>query len=66
MERLFQILAVVFAATAGYFYWQDGIDLMFAAAVLGAVSFFLSVRFQVKGRLRQRERERQEAEILPD
>lgn len=66
MERLFQILAVVFAAVAGYFYWQDKTDLMFAAAVLGAVSFFLSIRFQVKGRLKRRESEREDAEILSD
>lgn len=60
--RFFQIFAVVLAGIAAYFYWQDNIDYMFVTAVLGAVSFFLSIRFQVKGRLTARELERQTAE----
>lgn len=60
--RFFQIFAVVLAAIAFYSYLQNNIDYMFGAAVLGAVSFFLSIRFQVKGRLTARELERQAAE----
>lgn len=58
MERLFQIIAVILAGIAAYFWWHGNTDGMFLAAVAGAVSFFLSVRFQVKGRLKQREAER--------
>lgn len=50
MERLFQILAVVLAAAAGVLFWLGNTDGLFIAAVLGAVCFFLSVRFQIKGR----------------
>lgn len=57
MVLAFQLLALVLAALAAYFFWADNTDRMFAAAVLGAVSFFLSIRFQVKGRLKQREAE---------
>jgi len=62
MERFFQILAVILGGVAAYFLWQDNADRAFAAAVFGAISFFLSVRAQVKGRLREREAEREEAE----
>lgn len=57
MVRVFQVLAFILAAIAAYFLWQENNDAMFAAAVLGAVSFFLSMRFQVKARLKQREDE---------
>ncbi len=57
MERVFQITAVILIGVAAYFLWQGNKDGTFVAAVLGAVAFFLSVRFQVKGRLKQRESE---------
>jgi hypothetical protein len=55
MERLFQILAVILAGIAAFFWWKGSNDALFVAAVLGAVCFFLSIRFQVKERLKQRE-----------
>lgn len=63
MERFFQILAVILAGVAAYFLWQGNADRAFVAAIFGAVSFFLSVRVQVKGRLNQREAERLEEEM---
>lgn len=57
MERLFQILAVILAGVAAFFLWKGNKDGTFVAAVFGAVCFFLSVRFQVKDRLKQREAE---------
>lgn len=60
MERLFQILAVILGGVAAYFLWQENGDGAFVAAVFGAVSFFLSIRFQVKERNRLREIEREE------
>ncbi len=55
MERLFQILAVVLAAAAGVLFWLGNTDGLFIAAVLGAVCFFVSIRFQVKARMAGRD-----------
>lgn len=62
MERFFQVVAVILAGVAAYFLWNSNDDGAFVAAVFGAVAFFLSVRFQVKDRLKQREIERLEEE----
>lgn len=62
MQHLFQILAVIFAATAGVLFWLGYTDGLFVAAVLGAVCFFLSIRFQVKGRMANRDMESDEPE----
>jgi F0F1-type ATP synthase assembly protein I len=59
MERIFQIVAVILAGVAAYFLWAGNNDRAFVSAVLGSVAFFLSVRFQVKGRNRIRELERE-------
>ncbi|MET0754188.1 MAG: hypothetical protein ABWZ66_12480 [Pyrinomonadaceae bacterium] len=73
MELVFKILAVILAGIAAYFLWKGSGENAFITAVLGAVSFFLSVRFQVKARLKQREelttetqRHRDFEEDLPD
>ena len=58
MERLFQILAAILAGVAAYFFWAGNNDGAFILVVLGCVSFFLSVRFQVKERNRVRDLER--------
>ena len=55
MERLFQILAVILIGVAAFFLWKDNNDGVFVSAVLGAVCFFLSIRFQVKERMKLRE-----------
>ncbi len=55
MERFFQILAVILIGVAAYFLWRGNSDGTFVAAVLGAVAFFLSIRFQVKEKLKTRE-----------
>ncbi len=57
MERLFQILAVILAGIAAFFWYRGKTDALFVSAVLGAVCFFLSIRFQVKERLKQKENE---------
>lgn len=65
MDRLFQLSAVVLAGVAAYFLWTGNNDGAFISAVLGSLSFFLSVRFQAKerNRVREVERQRREAEI---
>ncbi len=50
MERIFQVIAVLLAATAGYFYWAGNEDGLYISAVLGCVAFFFNVRTQVKKR----------------
>jgi len=59
-ERLFQCLAIVLLLSAGFFYWQGQTDAAFVAAVLGAVSFFISIRIQIKDRLAERSRLQEE------
>ena len=60
MELFFKALAVILAGVAAYFLWQGNSDGGFVAAVLGAVAFFLSVRFQVKARNEARFAEEEE------
>lgn len=66
MDKIFQILAVVFAAAAVYFFWADSRDYMFIAGVLGCVMLFLSVRTQVRARNQIRENERLAAQDRSD
>ncbi len=54
MVRSFQIAAVILAGFAAYFLWSGHDERAFVAAVVGAVAFFLSIRFQVKERNRVR------------
>ncbi|NNE67746.1 MAG: hypothetical protein HKN33_14385 [Pyrinomonadaceae bacterium] len=58
LERISQIFAAALIATAVYFYLVGNTDLMFVAAVVGSVCFFVGIRFQVKERLAHRERNR--------
>jgi len=55
MVQIFQILAVILAGVAAIFFWQENSDWAFASAVLAICSFFLSIRFQFKTRIRERE-----------
>ncbi len=53
-ELAFQLLAVAFGAVAAFFLWRGPTEAAFVAGVLGAVSFFLSIRMQVRDRVSQR------------
>lgn len=59
LELFFKILSVVFIGIAAYFLWSGSKDGTFVSAVLGAVCFFLSVRFQIKERVKRRDAETQ-------
>ena len=61
MRILFQIIAVVLAGIAAYFLWKVDTDGVFVAGVLAAVSFLLSIRFQIKARMKQRKAEKPNA-----
>ena len=54
-ERLFQGLAVVLGAAAGFFLYRGQMEAAFVSGVLGAVSFLLSIRFQIKERINERD-----------
>ena len=62
LEKIFQILAVILIGVAAYFLWRGNSDGLFVSAVIGAVCFFLSVRFQVKERMDERARLAREIE----
>jgi len=61
MERVFQVSAGALAVAAAYFLWVGNKDGAFVSAVIACVTFFLSVRFQVKARNTVREAEREAA-----
>lgn len=61
MVNLFKIGAVILIGIAVFFLWQGNYDALFVTAVFGAVSFFLSIRFEVGERVKQREEENQKA-----
>jgi hypothetical protein len=66
MIRLFQLLAVVLAGIAAYFLWSGQAEAAFVTVVLGAVSFFLGVRFDFKDRIRARDDERAESKTAEE
>ncbi len=50
-------MAVILIGVAAFFMWQGNTDAVFIAATAGAVSFFLSVRFEIGKRVKQRKAE---------
>lgn len=63
LEKIFQILAVIFILVAAFFLWRDNYDGVFVSAALGCVSFFLSFRFQIKERIDEWEAEHLDKEF---
>lgn len=56
MERIFQILAAIFAGIAAYFLWTGSVkDHVFVAVVFAIAAGFLSYRFRLKARIKGRE-----------
>lgn len=62
MEIFFKVLAVILLGVAAVLFWQNNSDAAFVAGVLSACAFFLSMRFQLKMRQKQREAEAQPAQ----
>lgn len=60
MELVFRILAVILTGIAAYFLWRKNGETAFVSAAFGAVAFFLSLRFQVKERLKKEEETRRQ------
>lgn len=63
MIKNFQILAVILAGTAAFFWWQENNDAAFAAGVCAGASYFLSMRFQMKARIKRADEEKEAAVI---
>ena len=57
MEGIFRISAVVLIGVAAFFLWSRIFEVAFISAAVGCVSFFLSVRSQVKERVDKRNAE---------
>lgn len=66
MDIVFQITAGGLIVLAAFLFWAGKTDAAFASAVLGCVSFFLSIRNQAKERNRQRDEQRKREEAAPD
>jgi hypothetical protein len=62
MDRVFQIISIALLAVAAYFFWTRYMEGAFVSVVLACVSFFLSIRFQMKERNRMHEEERKNQE----
>lgn len=62
IERIFQVAAAILVAAAVYSFWEGENERVFVFAVLGSLSFFVGVRFQVKERLSAIEAQRREEE----
>ena len=56
-ELNFKIMAVVLLGIAAFFLWQNNMDVVFVSAVLGAVCFFVSIRFQITERKKEKKEE---------
>lgn len=63
IETSFQAAAVVLCLAAVYFWSEGNWDRTYLSAVFGCLCFFLSIRFQVKERIRLRAEE--QARELP-
>ncbi len=57
-KEFFKFWRQFWLGVALFFLWKGNNDAMFVSTVVGAVCFFLSIRFQVKERMEQREREK--------
>lgn len=55
LVRALQVVAVILAIAGVYFVWQADKDAAFVSLVLAACAFFLTIRFQAKERLSERE-----------
>ncbi len=55
MVRIFQSSALVLAGVTVYFLLNDDFDNAFVVGAFSIVSFLLSMRFQIKARLKEHE-----------
>lgn len=59
-ERIWIIIAALFALGAGVFLWRNNMPAAFVTATLGAVAWFLSYRVQLRAKIDAAEEESNE------
>ena len=50
-ERIWTIVAALFAVAAGVLLWRNNLPAAFVTATLGAVAWFLSYRWQLRAKV---------------
>jgi hypothetical protein len=50
-ERIWTIIAALFAMAAGVLLWRNNMSAAFVTATLGAVAWFLSYRVQLRAKI---------------
>jgi hypothetical protein len=66
IERIWIIAAAIMVIVAAAFLWRNNMSAAFVTATLGAVSWFLSYRAQIRAKLAATEVESSEPEINED
>jgi hypothetical protein len=66
IERIWIIVAAIMVFVAAAFLWRNNMSAAFVTATLGAVSWFLSYRAQIRAKLAATEVESSEPEINED
>jgi len=66
IERLFQVAAGILLLDEGYFAYVENFDRVFVLAAVGALCFFIGIRFQVKERLRLEDLENNQDELIEE
>jgi hypothetical protein len=59
-ERIWTIIAALFALGAGVLLWRNNMSAAFVTATLGAVAWFLSYRVQLRAKIDAAEEESNE------
>jgi hypothetical protein len=59
-ERIWIIIAALFALAAGVLLWRNNMSAAFVTATLGAVAWFLSYRVQMRAKVDAAEQESNE------
>lgn len=59
-ERIWIIIAALFALSAGVLLWRNNLPAAFVTATLGAVAWFLSYRVQLRAKIDAAEQESNE------
>ena len=65
-ERIFSIVAALFALAAGVLLWRNNLTATFVTATLGAVAWFLSYRAQMRAKVAALEETSNDQEIYEE
>ena len=65
-ERIWTIVAALFALAAGVLLWRNNMPAAFVTATLGAVAWFLSYRVQLRAKIDAAEEESNEQDTYEE